>query len=331
MQVYRVFSSEAGQTLEKYVLKVLPSAPKSFIYKLFRKKDVKVNGHHQDMKYRINEGDEIKIYATDEQYNEFSKEKEFTANTKIKDWIIYEDDNVLFVNKPKGLLVQKSTPQDESLDQLVIEYLMAVGKYDPNQEKGFVPGPAHRLDRNTSGIVAFGKNHASLELLFDLFKSHDLISKHYLTLVVGKMEKEKDTITAPLKKDEKNNIVRVAKDGKTAKTVYKLIKQYDKYALLDVTLLTGRTHQIRVHMAYIGHPIVGDNKYGDFSANREFKVKYNFNSQFLHAYKMGFGDLPMPLTNLSRKEFCADPNEEIANILIKLDNIDEEQNNENKR
>ena len=331
MQVYRVFSSEAGQTLEKYVLKVLPSAPKSFIYKLFRKKDVKVNGHHQDMKYRINEDDEIKIYVTDEQYQEFSKEKDFVANTRIKDWIIYEDENVLFVNKPKGLLVQKSTPQDESLDQLVIEYLMAEGSYNPDQEKAFVPGPAHRLDRNTSGIVAFGKNHAALELLFELFKSHDLINKHYLALVVGQMEKEKDIISAPLKKNEKDNTVKVAKDGKTAKTVYKLLKQYQDYALLDLTLLTGRTHQIRVHMAYINHPIVGDSKYGDFSANRIFKSKYGFQSQFLHAYKIGFGDLPAPLTNLSRKEFVAEPNEEIANILTMLDNIEEGNKNEDKR
>ena len=329
MKEYRVSLSEAGQTLEKYVLKVLSSAPKSFIYKLFRKKDVKVNGHHEDLKYRLNEGDEIRIYVTDEQYQDFSKEKELNPNLKIKDWIIYEDDNVLFVNKPKGLLVQKSTPQDESLDQLVVEYLIATGSYNPNKEKAFVPGPAHRLDRNTSGIVAFGKNHASLELLFDLFKSHDLINKHYLALVIGQMEKEKGTIDAPLKKNEKDNTVKVAKDGKNAKTVYRLIKQYQDYALLDVTLLTGRTHQIRVHMAYINHPIVGDAKYGNFNANRVFKTEFGFSSQFLHAYKIGFGDLPMPLTNLSRKEFTAEPNEEIANILTKLDNIREGNDNEN--
>ena len=231
---------------------------------------------------------------------------------------------VLFVNKPRGLLVQKSAPNDESLDQLVIEYLMATNQYDPNKEKGFVPGPAHRLDRNTSGLVVFGKNHNALTLLFDLFKNHDLINKHYLALVVGQVEKEKDVIDAPLKKDEENNTVRVSKNGKAAKTVYKLIKKYDEYSLLDVTLLTGRTHQIRVHMAYINHPIVGDNKYGDFEANRIFKQKYGFSSQFLHAYKMGFGDLPAPLTNLSRKEFIAEPREDVADILTKLDNENED-------
>ena len=324
MREFIINESENGLSLEKYIYKVLPIAPMSFIQKLFRKKDVKVNGHHQDKKYRLTTNDKVAIYINDEQFDEFQKEKALIPNLIIKDWIIYEDKNVLFVNKPRGLLVQKSAPNDETLDQLVIEYLMATNQYDPNKELGFIPGPAHRLDRNTSGIVAFGKNHDTLTMLFELFKKHDLINKHYLALVVGNVEKDKDTITAPLKKDEKNNKVVVAKDGKTAKTVYKVIKRYNGYTLLDVTLLTGRTHQIRVHMSYINHPVVGDSKYGDFEANREFKNKYHFANQFLHAYKIGFGDLKEPLTNLSRKEFTAEPREEIANILTMLDNIYEE-------
>ena len=324
MREFTINSSENGLTLEKYVFKILKTAPTSFVYKLFRKKDVKVNGHHQDKKYRLAANDVVAIYITDQQFEEFEKEKSLNPNLKIKDWIVYEDKNVLFVNKPRGLLVQKSNPNDESLDQLVVEYLMATNQYDPNKEKGFVPGPAHRLDRNTSGLVAFGKNHDALNLLFDLFKNHDLINKHYLALVVGQVEKEKDTIDAPLLKDEEKNLVRVAKNGKTAKTVYKLIKKFKDYSLLDVTLLTGRTHQIRVHMAYINHPIVGDSKYGNFEANKAFKQQFGFSSQFLHAYKMGFGDLPEPLSNLSRKEFTAEPREDIANILTELDNIKED-------
>ena len=324
MREFVINESESGLTLEKYVFKVLKTAPMSFVYKLFRKKDIKVNGHHQDKKYRLSTNEVVSIYINEQQFEEFLKDKELVPNIKIKDWIVYEDDNVLFVNKPKGLLVQKSNPHDESLDEYVIEYLMATDQYDPNKEKGFVPGPAHRLDRNTSGLVVFGKNHNALTMLFDLFKNHDLINKHYLALVVGQVEKERDTIDAPLFKDEETNTVRVAKNGKTAKTVYKLIKKYDEYSLLDVTLLTGRTHQIRVHMAYINHPIVGDNKYGDFEANRIFKQKYGFSSQFLHAYKMGFGYLEAPLTNLSRKEFTAEPREDIADILTLLDNKNEE-------
>ena len=324
MREFIINQSENGLTLEKYVFKVLPSAPMSFIYKLFRKKDIKVNGHHEDKKYRLSENEIVAIYITDAQFDEFQKEKSLNPNIKIKEWIIYEDKNVLFINKPRGLLVQKASPNDESLDQLVIEYLMATKQYDPSKELAFVPGPAHRLDRNTSGIVAFGKNHEALTMLFDLFKNHDLINKHYLALVVGSLEKDKDTITAPLKKDEKNNKVVVAKDGKTAQTVYKVLKRYPGYTLVDITLLTGRTHQIRVHMAYINHPVVGDSKYGDFQINKQFKDQYHFANQFLHAYKIGFGDLDYPLNNLSKKEFTAEPREEIANILTMLDNINEE-------
>ena len=324
MQEFLIQSSENGLTLEKYVFKVLPAAPLSFIYKLFRKKDIKVNGHHEDKKFRLSTDDKVAIYITDEQIKEFQKEKALNPNLKVKEYIIYEDDNVLFINKPRGLLVQKSAPQDESLDQLVIEYLMDTNQYNPDKEKAFVPGPAHRLDRNTSGIVAFGKNHEALTMLFDLFKDHDLINKHYLALVVGNVEKDKDIITAPLKKDEKNNKVVVSKDGKSAQTVYKVLKRFNGYTLLNVTLLTGRTHQIRVHMSYINHPIVGDAKYGNFAVNKEFKDEYHFNSQFLHAYKLGFGELKYPLNNLSKKEFIAEPREEIANILTMLENINEE-------
>ena len=324
MREFIINNSENGLTLEKYVFKVLKTAPMSFVYKLFRKKDIKVNGHHQDKKYRLVTDDKVAIYITNQQFDEFQKDKQLNPNTKIKDWIIYEDNNVLFVNKPRGLLVQKSNQNDESLDQLVVEYLMATKQYDPNKEKGFIPGPAHRLDRNTSGLVAFGKNHDALNLLFELFKNHDLINKHYLALVVGQVEKEKDTIDAPLLKNEEKNLVSVSKNGKTAKTVYKLIKKYENYSLLDVTLLTGRTHQIRVHMAYINHPIVGDSKYGNFEANKAFKQQFGFSSQFLHAYKMGFGDLPSPLSNLSRKEFVAEPREDIASILTMLENNKED-------
>ena len=282
MREFIISDSENGLTLEKYVFKVLKTAPMSFVYKLFRKKDVKVNGHHQDKKYRLMSDDVVAIYITDQQFQEFQKDKELVPNLKIKDLIIYEDQNVLFVNKPRGLLVQKSNPNDESLDQLVVEYLMATNQYDPNIEKGFVPGPAHRLDRNTSGLVVFGKNHASLTLLFELFKNHDLINKHYLALVVGNVEKDKDTIDAPLLKDEEKNTVRVSKNGKTAKTVYKVIKRYKVYSLLDVTLLTGRTHQIRVHMASIGHPLYGDTVYGGE------KNGHLLQGQTLHAMTIGF-------------------------------------------
>ena len=124
MRKYIIQKSEEGQTLEKYIQKLLKSAPNSFIYKLFRKKDIKVNGHHEDRKFVVSENDEIAVYIKEEQFEEFLKEKDYEANNQIQDWIVYEDENVLFINKPRGLLVQKSAPQDESLDQMVVEYMM---------------------------------------------------------------------------------------------------------------------------------------------------------------------------------------------------------------
>ena len=321
MQKTVVSHYESGQTLEKYVRKVLKDAPLSFIYKLFRKKDVKVNGHWQDKKYIVNEDDEISIYVTDAQLEEFQKKNEYHPSDYIKERIVYEDDNVLFVNKPKGVLVQKDDGSSKALDQMVIEYLMYKKEYDPSNQLAFTPGPAHRLDRNTSGIVIFGKNQVALQQLFSLLKEHEKIGKHYLALVVGDVEKD-GQVNAPLLKDEKKNMVKVAslKDGgKPSITIYHPLKRFGDCTLLDVTLVTGRTHQIRVHMAYINHPVVGDNKYGDFAFNNEFAKEYGIKNQFLHAYELHFGQLEYPLNNLSNKSFKAMMMKEEESVIVKLE------------
>ncbi len=321
MQKFIVKDTEQGQTLEKYVRKILSIAPLSFIYKTFRKKDIKVNGHWQDTKYIVNEGDEVLIYIADTKMEEFKKNGDFTPNYSIKDWIVYEDKNVIFINKPRGVLVQKDDHSNEkALDQMVIEYLMAKGEYDPNKEVGFKPGPAHRIDRNTSGFVIFGKNHASLVYLFELLKNHELIGKHYLSLVVGDVE-ENGEVDAPLRKnfDQKKAVVAKTKDGgKTSKTIYHPIERFGDYTLLDLTLVTGRTHQIRVHMSYIRHHVVGDTKYGDFKVNNLFEKEYKFKNQFLHASELHFGKLAKPLENLSSKSFKAPMPREYQDLLDKL-------------
>ena len=322
MKKFTVSFSEQGQTLEKYVKKVLPYAPLSFVYKLFRKKDVKVNGHWEDRKYIVNEGEEISIYITDSQIEEFLSKNKYTPNDKIKDWIIYEDENILLVNKPKGILVQKADVNENSLDQMVIEYLVYKNEYNPEDELAFTPGPAHRLDRNTTGIVIFGKNKATLQYLFDLLKEHELIGKHYYALVKGDIS-EKGIVNVPLKKDEKLNKVSVAhvkNGGKNSKTIYKPIERFNDCTLLDITLVTGRTHQIRVHMSYIGHPVIGDSKYGDIETNDLFKKEYGIKSQFLHAYELHFGELGYPLNYLSNKSFKAMMMKEEESVILKLRN-----------
>ena len=323
MQKYIVNAHESGQTLEKYIKKVLNTAPLSFIYKLFRKKDIKVNGHWEKEKYVISEGEEISIYVTDAQLEEFNKKFVYSANDDVKKWILYEDKNVILINKPRGVLVQKDDNyNDKPLDQMVIEYLMYKGEYDPQNDLAFKPGPAHRIDRNTSGIVIFGKNHDALAYLFELFQKHELIGKHYLCLVTGDIESE-GTVEVPLRKnfDTKKVVVAPLSSGaKPAKTIYHPIERFGDFTLLDITLVTGRTHQIRVHMSYIRHHVVGDGKYGDFKVNNMIDREYDFKNQFLHASEVHFGELKKPLNDLSRKSFKALMPEEYNELLDKLRN-----------
>lgn len=323
---YKINETESGQTLEKYVRKVLNTAPLSFIYKLFRKKDIKVNGHWEKEKYVLNTDDEISIYVTDQQLEEFKKKNDYQPNDSIKDWIIYEDKNVLLINKPRGVLVQKDDhSNDKALDQLVVEYLMFKGEYNPSKEQGFKPGPAHRIDRNTSGIVIFGKNHPSLVYLFELLKNHELIGKHYISLVCGDVL-EDGVVEAPLRKnfDQKKVVVASTKDGgKPSKTIYHVLEHLNGYTLLDLTLVTGRTHQIRSHMSYIRHHVVGDTKYGDFKANNFFKKEFGFENQFLHASEIHFGHLEKPLENLSSKSFKAEMPEEYKKVIERLKEKDD--------
>ena len=321
MKKFIVNEKESGQTLEKYVKKVLNEAPLSFIYKLFRKKDIKVNGHWQKEKYVVSEGEEISIFVTDEQLEEFKNKISYTPSDYIEPWILYEDDNVLFINKPRGVLVQKDDNYNEKpLDQMVIEYLMFKGEYDPQNDLAFKPGPAHRIDRNTSGIVIFGKNHDALAYLFELFQKHELIGKHYICLVCGDVERE-GTVEVPLRKnfDTKKVVVAPISSGaKPAKTVYHPIERFGDFTLLDITLITGRTHQIRVHMSYMRHHVVGDGKYGDFKINNMIEKEYGFTNQFLHASEVHFGELKKPLDNLSKRCFKAPMPDEYNDLLNKL-------------
>lgn len=305
---------EEGQTLEKYVRKTLSEAPLSFIYKLFRKKDVKVNGHWQDKKYIISSGENVSIYITDSQLEEFKRQVENKQLEDISSWIIYEDENILLINKPRGVLVQKNSEDSNALDEMVISYLVNKGEYDPNRNLGYKPAPAHRLDRNTAGIVVFGKNVATLRYLADALNDKNVISKRYLALVKGEIDKDGE-INAPLLKNSKTQRVTVSKEGKPSITRYKVVETFKGYTLLEVELLTGRTHQIRVHMAYINHPVVGDSKYGDYELNKELESKYGFKNQFLEAYQLDFNKLNNPLKYLSGRSFKISLNDEFLNLI----------------
>lgn len=313
MKKYFINEQEAGLTLEKYVKKVLNVAPLSFIYKLFRKKDVKVNGHWQNEKYILSFGDEISIYIKDEQLEDFAKKAVVESNNQIANNIVYEDKNILIVNKPRGVLTQPDSSNEISLDKMVCEY------YAKDINEGvFKPGPVHRLDRNTSGLIVFGKNVESLQYLSEVFKNHELVAKHYLALVVGDVENG-GLIDKSLYKSSNNTVyVSDKEEAKPAKTIYNVLERFGDYTLVDLILLTGRSHQIRVHMASVGHPVVGDEKYGDFKVNKMFYDKYKLKNQFLHAYELCFGEVEEPIRYLRNTNFTADLPKEFTDILKDL-------------
>jgi len=228
----------------------------------------------------------------------------------IKTIVIYEDDNFVIVNKPRGLLLQQDGDVSHpSLDILISEYL------------GKTAMPVHRLDKDTSGICVFAKNNKAADEMGKIFNDHSQIEKHYLTLVSGQIN-EDGVVDAPLRKsfERKKMVVAPLKSGaKTAITRYHPIKNFNDYTLLDISLLTGRTHQIRAHMSYIRHHVVGDIKYGDYKINNVFKREFDFENQFLHAYKLKFLDIKGPLNYLKNREFSCNLPPELEEILKKLD------------
>ena len=311
---------EENQRIDKFVRKYLSEAPLSFIYKLFRKKDIKVNGHWVKQDYILKRDDVVSIYVKDEQLEEFVKPKELQKET-LKYPIIFEDENILIINKPRGLLVHGDSKEKRAtLSNEVLNYLYYKGEYNPRVDHGFIPGPAHRLDRNTSGIVVFGKTLPALQQLEDLFKDKDDISKIYIALVYGKLD-HKLIIDLPLLKDSDSGLVKVAsfKDGaKSALSNVSPVSSIGDYSLVDVEIVTGRTHQIRVHLSSKGYPVVGDAKYGNFKINRLIKEEYGFENQFLHAYKLSFKEIKGPLSYLSGQTFKADLTKEEKELLKKL-------------
>ncbi len=318
MQEYKVSEQEENQRIDKYIKKYHPNIPLSLIYKIFRKKDVKVNGKRtNNIQYIIKKDDLIQIYFP---LNiEIEKEKKI-KNIPITFDIIYEDENILVCNKPVGLLVvEDSSEKNNTLANQVISYLEKNGEYDP-MKKGFVPAPIHRIDRNTSGLVLVGKNLSSVQTLTALFKNHNQIQKEYLALVFGKVKKE-GSITSALIKNENTSLVRIAKaneKGLTAITKYKPIQEYENTTLLSIKIETGRTHQIRVHMSSIGFPLVGDAKYGDFIGNKIIKQNYGWQFQFLHAHKIRLTGLNGELSYLNDKVFEAPLPFENKKLLEKL-------------
>lgn len=305
MQEIIVTANEAGQRFDKLLAKYLNEAPKSFLYKMLRKKNIVLNGKKATGNEKLSVGDSVQLFLSDETIEKFSKVH--LVHTKQKLDVIYEDEHVVFINKPVGMLSQKAESGDVSLVEHLISYLLEGGKLTEEELRKFRPSVCNRLDRNTSGLVAAGKSLAGLQEMGELFRKRSL-KKYYRCLVVGTVRK-KQYIKGYLQKDEKLNKVTVS-DRKTEEnllieTEYEPILTDGRYTLLEVHLITGRTHQIRAHLASEGHPIVGDYKYGNRKINELFKKKYGLKNQLLHAYRLEMPECAGTLSKLSKKQFIA--------------------------
>lgn len=280
-------ANDAGQRLDKFLTKTFDSLPQSLLYKAIRTKHVKLNGKRTEIAARLREGDVLTLYLNDDVLTPSKPKYEFLSAPTALD-IVYEDENVMLVNKPEGLVVH---PDDkEYRDTLIFRiqhYLYDKNEYRPADEQSFKPALVNRIDRNTGGIVIAAKTAASLRILNAKLKARE-IDKFYLCLVHGVPKKKEDVLEARLVKDEAKNQVKVlpgkGEIGQLIRTQYRVIAQNGQESLLQVRLLTGRTHQIRAHLASIGHPLVGDGKYGVNKADK----KRGFVHQALWSYRLTF-------------------------------------------
>ena len=326
MQELKVTANEAGQRLDKLLTKYLNQAGKGFLYKMMRKKNITLNGKKCEGAERLNEGDVIRLFLSDETIDKFSQNASVpsffpcASNSAgaVRLDIIYEDSHILIVNKPSGMLSQKAKESDISLNEHILNHLIRSGRLTEEQLRTFKPSICNRLDRNTSGLVTAGVSLAGLQVMNRVFKDRS-IHKYYQCIVKGRL-KEKQLIAGFLRKDEATNTVDIypleVENSVPIMTEYLPLAWGGGFTLLQVTLITGRSHQIRAHLASIGHPILGDFKYGDRSVNEEMKKRYGLRAQLLHSWKLVMPeDLAAPLDYLAGREFFAPLPEKFSRVL----------------
>ena len=287
MRTLIINRNDAGQRLDKFLSKAVKAMPKSLMYKGIRTKKIKVNRKRAEIGYILEEGDTVELFISEEFFSDNASDSAFMKLTPKLD-IVYEDENIMLLDKRPGLIVHSDDEEDvNTLISHVKAYLYRKGEYNPEDEQSFAPALCNRIDRNTGGIVIAAKNSEALRIMNEKIRNDEL-SKFYLAAVHGHMPKKADTLHGYLRKDQANNIVDIStvkKPGyKEIITKYRVLDENNSLSLVEVELVTGRTHQIRAHFSSIGHPLLGDGKYG---VNRDDK-KLGYKFQALYAFRLEF-------------------------------------------
>lgn len=329
MYQFQIKENEAGQRFDKYLHKLLPKAPSSFFYKMLRKKNIVLNGKKAEGKEKLCPGDQVLLFLAEDTFNGFQQGNEGLisayeqAYKQLKEiQILYENKHVLLVNKPAGILSQKAKPEDLSLNEWMVGYLLHKKEVTAGSLITYKPSVCNRLDRNTSGIVICAKSLSGSQEMNRMIAERK-IRKFYRLLVKGVISEER-ILEGYLWKDETKNKVTISKEASGEKdsyiqTRYYPVQIFSEMTLLEVELITGKTHQIRGHMASEGHPLLGDYKYGDKAFNHKYKDRYGISSQLLHAYRLEFPVLSEAFHDLSEKTVIAAEPELFQKIIKKED------------
>ena len=309
MQTVTIGKNQSGQRLDKFLHKFMPNAGNGFLYKMLRKKNITLNGHRAEGPEILAQGDTLSFFFSEETYRKFtglSPVPETQVSVKeppvqeylqafhtLKDIrVLYEDEDILIADKPAGILSQKAASSDLSLNEWLIGYLLEVSHFPREELRTFKPSVCNRLDRNTSGLVLCGKSLRGSQYLSRCIRGRS-IRKFYRTICVGNIDTEM-TVRGYLNKDTARNKVTVSShaapgsESDFIETRFRPLKSTGAYTLLEVELITGKTHQIRAHLASIGHPLIGDHKYGNAKTNRYMKEQFGLSCQLLHAYRLVF-------------------------------------------
>ena len=301
MRILEIRKNDAGQRLDKFLQKAVKTLPIPLMYRLIRQKKIKVNRKRAEQNYILQEGDTVQLFISEDFFTEEGQKNDF-MRLRPRLHIVYEDENMMLLDKKPGMPVHADDGQTtDTLIDHVKAYLYQKGEYDPASEQSFAPALCNRIDRNTGGIVIAAKNAEALRILNEKIRN-DQLKKQYYCVCHGKFPKKQETLTGWLVKDSKSNKVTVYDkkpnhpDAKDIITKYRVIREKDDLTLLEVHLVTGRTHQIRAHLSHIGHPLLGDGKYGVNRGDREKGYKF----QALYSHSLTF--LPAPENTLSYLE-----------------------------